>query len=168
MKKLIMLFISLLSCSIGISQNKEKPLLKTDTIFLLKTNKFEIFKSQISDKLKIFDDEVKDLSKSNDKIDVVTYKIHYKNNEVYITDIYFLDTKNKEFIEMFDNNNSVSKPNFDEVYGPCKDGWTGTGSTDNSKSINEISELLSSNFKKNMEVRYAYFDIANQICYRTF
>lgn len=38
-------------------------------------------------------------NKSIDKIDVVTYKIHYKNNEVYITDIYFLDTKTNNLLK---------------------------------------------------------------------
>lgn len=168
MKQLIISFVLLLNCSVCLAQKNDTPLFKTDTISLLKSDNIENFKSQISDKLKMFDDEVNDLSKSNSKIRVITYKIHFKNNEVYITDIYFLDTKNKQFIEMFDTKSSTIKPNFDDAFGPCKDGWIGTSTNDNNKAIVKISDLLTSNFKKHIEVRYAYFDIANQICYRIF
>ena len=167
MKQLIILFVLFLNWSVCVAQKNEKPLFKTDTISLFKSDNIENFKSQINHKLKMFDDEINDLSKSNSKISVITYKIHFKNNEVYITDIYFLDTKNKQFIEMFDTKSYTIKPNFDDVFGLCKDGWTGT-STDNNKSIDELSNLLTSNFKKNIEIRYTYFDIANQICYKTF
>lgn len=107
MKQLIILFVLFLNLSVCLAQKNEKPLFKTDTISLFKSDNIENFKNQINHKLKMFDDEINDLSKSNSKISVITYKIHFKNNEVYITDIYFLNTKNKQFIEMFDTKSST-------------------------------------------------------------
>ena len=137
---------------------------ETDSIFIFEAGNEEELKHHIDTTLKNFDDELEEIRRQYENVDLITYNLTFSNNKAFITNLYFLDTANQKVIDVFETTvNSVS-PVFwagvvEILLGKCPEGWTNNGSYSSEKGISAQTEkILVPSLQKNgdcVDVRFA-------------
>ena len=147
---------------------------KTDTIVLFKAYTAKELNSHIKNTLNSFNDELEEIRKKYPNADLVVYKLNFKQNQAFVTDLHFLDTKAKKVIDVFDNKINSTFPSLigiaDLLLGKCPEGWTSGGSFSSKEGIATATEkILSPSLKGSgdcVQIQYARGLVSVQVCHR--
>lgn len=148
---------------------------RTDTIHLFEvTSAADIERnigilSQVDAEIESLVDGYKFIKEKNDpEVDLITYKLNYKNNKVYVTDLVFWNTDLKIPVDKIIP--YVGRPvyDFDEAFN-CPEGWSGGQSYGSQESINQAAQnIMSKAFLQGdcVEIRYVkgFFNV--KLCHR--
>ncbi len=147
---------------------------KTDTIVLFKAYNSKELNGHIQKTLNGFNEELEAIRKKHPNVDLVVYKLNFKQNQAFVTDLYFLDTKSEKVIDVFESKTNSSFPSLtvlaDIFLGKCPEGWTSDGSFSSKEGIATATEkILTSGLNGSgdcVQIQYARGLLSVKVCHR--
>lgn len=149
--------------------------LSLDNFVLFEAKDQAEFEHNLPKALAALNTEIEELKKKDTRIDLVLYKLTFENYKATISDVKFIDSKNKTFITIGDNNALSIPPSkwaeIEElVKGKCPDGWIEGGTASSESGVAAITkQILAPNLDSTgdcVQIQYARGLLSVKICFK--
>lgn len=111
---------------------------KTDSIILFQVNNESDLNREMNTTFKEFIEELDEIVASDRGVDHYTFDLNFDQGRALITNIYFFNTENQKFVDVFETGNAPScvACALEAIFmGSCPDGWTNAGSCSSAACI---------------------------------